>query len=284
MNYSISDFVSYLGAGPAKSMDIHIARYDETSEIRLQSNPITIDFFILAIKQGCKNAIGFGKTEFDNDDYYLYFNKPDSTLQWDLDQSFIGYNIFINRNFFYEYSKKYNFVNYNNHEALFVTEEEKTLLLYLFENAYLEYNKTEFKKDIIMSYASLIFSYIHTFYERQFETRGNIYNKVVANFYEQLEQYFDNKPIISDLPSVKYFADKAHLSPNYFGDVISYFTGNSAQNHIQQHIIQTAKQKLRQSSQSVSEIAYSLGFKYPTYFIRFFKKNTGITPATFRNQ
>ena len=85
-----------------------------------------------------------------------------------------------------------------------------------------------------------------------------------------------------DLPTVAYFADKACLSPNYFGDLISKESGTTAQRHIQDAVIERSKQLLIESRLPVSEIAYQLGFEYPQHFSRLFKSRTGMTPNAYR--
>lgn len=138
----------------------------------------------------------------------------------------------------------------------------------------------------MLSYAALILSYIQSFYNRQFDTRAKLYNETVANFYKNLEDYYDNDKPVNHTPTVSYFAEKANLSSNYFGDMIKHYTGSSPQDHIQQLIIQIAKNKLRNTSLTISEIAYSLGFDYPTYFTRFlwfrclFSCRTSVNTAT----
>ena len=84
------------------------------------------------------------------------------------------------------------------------------------------------------------------------------------------------------LPSVKYCADKLNLSANYFGDLIKKETGQSAQDYIQQKLMEVAKEKIHDTNKTVSEVAYELGFKYPQHFTRLFKQRTGITPNEFR--
>ena len=86
----------------------------------------------------------------------------------------------------------------------------------------------------------------------------------------------------SGLPSVAYFADKACLSPGYFGDMIRKETGLSAKLYIQQHILALSKQLLLDQSQSITQVADLLGFQYPQHFSRFFKKLTGMTPKAYR--
>lgn len=82
---------------------------------------------------------------------------------------------------------------------------------------------------------------------------------------------------------MKYFAETLHLSPNYLSDLLKKETGKNGTDHIQLHVIELAKDKLTSSMVSVSEIAYDLGFEYPQYFSKMFKKNTGMTPAEYRN-
>ena len=73
-----------------------------------------------------------------------------------------------------------------------------------------------------------------------------------------------------------------NLSPNYFGDLIKKETGKSAQEYVQRKLMDTAKSLLMQTGRSVSEIAYCLGYQYPQYFSRAFKKAEGCTPKEYR--
>ena len=66
------------------------------------------------------------------------------------------------------------------------------------------------------------------FYERQFITRNQANKDIIVKFEQLLDEYFQNQVAITEgLPSVKYFADKACLSPNYFGDLIKKETGKN---------------------------------------------------------
>jgi AraC-like DNA-binding protein len=191
----------------------------------------------------------------------------------------------VDAGLFRKIAKEYSFAYYGNHEALFITKEEERVISDLFRKALQEFESSEnFSKDIIISYASLILSYIQKFYSRQFDTREELYNATVANFYKNLEAYYNDEQNAQKMPSVSYFSEMANLSSNYFGDLIKHYTGRSPQEHIHSLVIQIAKNKLRTTSLSVSEIAFSLGFEYPSYFATFFKKETGISPTVFRNQ
>ena len=85
------------------------------------------------------------------------------------------------------------------------------------------------------------------------------------------------------MPSVKFLADNVHLSPSYLSDLLRKETGKNAQEHIHFYLIDEAKNLLLNSEKNVSEIAYDLGFEYPQYFNKLFKKKTGKTPMEYRN-
>ncbi|WP_299525123.1 AraC family transcriptional regulator [Winogradskyella sp.] len=281
--YDIPRFLSYLNGEEPKNHHIHFTKYDDCQNMRQQSPAICIDFYLLAIKCGYDKNLDIGQTEYDIADSYIYFCQPQKTLEWHITQPLSGYHILLDSKIFRRFAQEYSFLHYKNHEALFLTKEEETELLGLFQKAYNLYSKSNFSQDVLLSYASLILSYTNSFYKRQFETRKNIYNKVVADFYKNLQNYYEIESEIK-LPSVQYFANKANLTTNYFGDLIRHFTDKSPQKHINTFLIHIAKDRLRKTNHSISEIAYALGFESPSYFTRFFKKETGITPSVFRQQ
>ena len=78
-------------------------------------------------------------------------------------------------------------------------------------------------------------------------------------------------------------AHELNLSTNYFGDLIKKETGKTAQEYIHLKLLDVAKEKIFDSTKSLSEIAYELGFKYPQHFSRFFKQHLGMSPNEYRN-
>jgi AraC-like DNA-binding protein len=131
----------------------------------------------------------------------------------------------------------------------------------------------------------LLLDYCMRFYERQFITRATANKDVLTKFEEELDWYFQSQlPQEQGLPTVKYFADRACLSPNYFGDLVKKETGRTAQEYIQDKLINIAKEEILSQTRNVSEIAYRLGFQYPQHFTRIFKKRVGCTPGEYRSQ
>jgi len=85
------------------------------------------------------------------------------------------------------------------------------------------------------------------------------------------------------LPSILYFAEKIHLSPHYLSDLLKKETGRTAKDHINDFVVEKAKDLLLGTNDTIGEIAYSLGFNYPHYFSRLFKSKTGMTPGKYRS-
>jgi transcriptional regulator, araC family len=104
----------------------------------------------------------------------------------------------------------------------------------------------------------------------------------LQNFRVQLKGFYVEGRSTNGFPSVSYFAEKANLSPGYFGELIKKETGKTPQELIGNHILECARQRLVLSKDFVSTIAYDLGFTHPQHFTRFFKQRTGMTPKEFR--
>lgn len=181
--------------------------------------------------------------------------------------------------------KQYSFFSYASAEALHLSEEEKGIFMDCLEKIEMELQHPIDKhgKRLISRNIELLLDYCMRFYERQFITRSESNKSVLVKFEALLDDYFQSdKPQTDGLPSVKYFADKVFLSPNYFGDLIKKETGKSAQEYIQTRMIDLAKEMIAGTEKTVSQIAYELGFQYSQHFNRIFKKNVGYTPGEYR--
>lgn len=104
-------------------------------------------------------------------------------------------------------------------------------------------------------------------------------------FEELIDDYFTSgKAQENGTPTVVWCASQLCLSPNYFGDLIKKETGRTALDYIQQKTMDMAKDMLVQPDKSISEIAFTLGYQYPQYFSRAFKKAVGSTPNDYRRK
>ena len=183
--------------------------------------------------------------------------------------------------------KNYTFFSYAVNEALHLSDQEKEMVMDCLKkiNIELEHAIDKHSKALIAMNIELLLNYCMRFYERQFITRSDANKDALTKFEQLLNEYFLSKlPMQEGLPSVKYFADKICLSSNYFGDMVKKETGKTPQEHIQDKVIEMAKEHIAETDETVSQIAYTLGFQYPQHLCRLFKKRVGCTPNEYRTQ
>lgn len=183
--------------------------------------------------------------------------------------------------------KEYSFFDYRINEALHMSDEEHETfvsLLLQIRNEIENNKRDDFQNTIIIAYLEVLLNYCRRFYNRQFLTRKLENTDLLKKFESLLREYFDDgKQLSLGIPTVQYCADKLCVSANYFGDLIKKSTGETASSYIRSYIIQQAK-NLLSSGESITQVAYGLGFEYPQHFSRVFKKFTGITPKEYINE
>lgn len=184
-----------------------------------------------------------------------------------------------------QHMKEYTFFSYESNEALHLSERERQIVIDCFEKIRLELEHAtdRLSKRLIATNIELLLDYGLRFYERQFITRSHVNHDVLVRFERLLDDYFagDNARR-NGLPTVKWCAGELCLSPNYFGDLVKRETGKTAQEYIRLKLMDTAKERILDTTRSIAEIAYELGFQYPQHFSRLFKRVTGSTPNQYR--
>lgn len=183
--------------------------------------------------------------------------------------------------------KECNFFDYSSSEALHMSERERAVFCDTYAKIKEEVERPidRFSRRLICQNIELLLQYCQRFYDRQFITREIENHDVLTRFENELNDYFRSKTVfMGGLPTVKYFAERCFLSPNYFGDLIKKETGKTPQDFIQARVIDVAKDMLASSDAPVTQIAYKLGFEYSQHFNRYFKHLTGLTPTEYRKQ
>ena len=181
--------------------------------------------------------------------------------------------------------KDYTYFSYNANEALHLSEHERRTITECMEKIQIElqYPIDKHSKSLIVDNIKLLLDYCIRFYDRQFFTRENANKEILIRYENLVVDYLaSNISAEKGMLSVQYCADKLCLSASYLGDLLKKETGVSALKHIQQKMLDVAKERVFDTSRSISEIAYELGFQYPQHFSRWFKKMTGCTPNEYR--
>ena len=267
-------------------------KFRETGLTRIH---YSTDLYQIVFKSGKCPDLRYGRNNYDYQEGTLLFIGPGQTMQIDLDDedviSDIGswallfHSDLIRKSELGKTIDHYAFFSYNVNEALHVSDEEKKLLEEIISRIVKEYSQNidKHSQELIVSQIKLLLDYCTRYYDRQFHTRSNLNKDIVTNFEELLKDYYNSdNPSENGVPSVKHFGEALNLSPYYLGDLLKKETGRNTQEYIHFYIIERAKTALLNSTDSVSQIAYDLGFEYPQHFSKLFKNKTGMSPKEYR--
>lgn len=273
---------------------IDFSKADERSWEGEKTVRIYYGFYCIFLKDIKCGDLRYGCNYYDYQEGTLVFVAPGQIMEVETDgkvyqpkgHALVFHPDLIHGTSLFKSINDYNFFSYNANEALHLSERERQIVLDSFSKIQLELQLgvDKHSKKLIASNIELFLNYCERFYDRQFITRENVNKGILEKFEDVLNTYFtSDKPNTIGLPSVSYCAEELHLSANYFGDLIKKETGKSAQEYIQNKIIDVAKNKILGNNLTVNEIAYELGFKYPQHFSRLFKQRVGYTPNEYRS-
>jgi AraC-like DNA-binding protein len=273
---------------------IDFSKADERSWEGEKTVRIYYGFYCIFLKDIKCGDLRYGCNYYDYQEGTLVFVAPGQVMEVETEgkvyqpkgHALVFHSDLIHGTSLFKNLNDYNFFSYNANEALHLSERERQIVLDSFSKIQLELQLgvDKHSKKLITSNIELFLNYCERFYDRQFITRENVNKGILEKFEEVLNSYFTtDKPNTIGLPSVAYCAEELHLSANYFGDLIKKETGKSAQDYIQNKIIDVAKDKILVDHLTVNEIAYELGFKYPQHFSRLFKQRVGYTPNEYRS-
>lgn len=142
----------------------------------------------------------------------------------------------------------------------------------------LEYERPgEWQQRMILANLSLLLTYLSRLYTEQYDVGISAEKALLKKFQAFIDQHFKACHEVTD------YADLLHVSAGHLGEVIKMQSGRPAIKHIHNRLVLEAKRLLIHSGQTAKEIAFDLGFADSSYFNRFFKRETGQTPAGYRS-
>ena len=243
------------------------------------------------------SSFSYGRSTYDHEEGTLVFTAPGQVMEFENEVSDIdqidqdGWSLVFHPDIFRksnvsDKTNKYSFFQYDSNEALHLSEQEKNSIESLLEKIVQEYSQMldRHSQSLIVSNIELFLDYCLRFYDRQFFSRANLNSDTLSKFERLLINYYKtDKNDQNGIPSVEYCSKQLNLSPNYLSDLLKRETGKTTLEHIHYFLIERAKNCLLSSSDSISGIAYSLGFEYPQHFSNLFKSKTGLSPKEYRH-
>ncbi|MFK8037268.1 MAG: helix-turn-helix domain-containing protein [Crocinitomicaceae bacterium] len=272
-----------------------VAQKDLDFSIVPKGMRVRIDLFQIWMKSGVECQIGYGRNTYDFDEGTLAFVKPGQVIssvgsEGQVKGEAEGYVVMfhpdlIRKSALSTIIDQYAFFNYEVHEALHISDAEKLILHDIIRKMQAEIgqNIDQHSQALIISNLELFLGYCTRYYDRQFYTRTNLNKDLITQFNDVLKDYYQTgKQSELGIPTVSFCAKELNMSANYLGDLLKKETGMNTQEHIQDFVVNKAKNKLLGTTDSLSEIAYGLGYEYPQHFSKVFKKKVGQTPSAYR--
>jgi len=249
--------------------------------------------YFISLKEKVKGAFKYGRESYDFQEGTLVYMRPGQTISsnHEIEPDLGGLSIFFHPDLIRSYPLssiiiKYTFFDYYNNEALHISDKERKSIYDIVAKIETEIHQNidDHTEELVVHNIELLLKYSQRYFDRQFITRKKHQKDFVATFEQFLLSYFEsNAPIDKGIPTVTQCGESLQMSGKYLSDLLRKETGKSITEHIQLHIIEKAKNKLLNSEDSISQIAFKLGFKYPQHFSKIFKTNTGISPKEYRS-
>lgn len=137
---------------------------------------------------------------------------------------------------------------------------------------------SEWQLRMLTAYMTVLLTYLSRLYTEQYPAKEvSAEHILLKNFQTKINECF------RELHEVGDYASLLNISAGHFSEVVKMQSGKPAIKHIHDRLVMEARRLLFHTSNSLKEIAFDLGFSDASYFNRFFKRETGITPADYRN-
>ncbi len=249
------------------------------------------DFYKICLTTG-KSKIHYADRSFEAEGTILFFGNPHIPYSWEtLSTEYKGYTCLFSEEFWNASHRSESLQNsplfkLGGTPILEISEQQRTFLNSLFQKMIEEQQSDyEYKDDLIRDYINLI---LHESLKlepsQKFDQKKSAAERLTSVFLELLERQFPiespESPLMKRTP--KDYANDLSVHVNYLNRAVKQVTGKTTSAHISERITNEAKAILQNTNWNTSEVAYALGFDYPTYFNNFFKKQTGNSPTMLR--
>lgn len=173
------------------------------------------------------------------------------------------------------------------HPVFFIHEDQLKFIRDIFVKM-----EQEMASDYVHKY-SLLYNYVNILIHEAMKIQpadnyfkqGNASARIADLFIELLERQFpiDSPDHVLELKRAADYAAQLSVHVNHLNRAVKANTGKTTSTHIAERIVAEARALLVHTDWNISEIAYALGFEYPSYFNNFFRKQTNLTPGALRN-
>jgi len=291
----ISTFLKALKTFVPQSNLFHIHRHEDAPETHSEETQLfrTNTFSVSLLTDG-EAVYKIGMREYSMNPGSFYFMSPQQLRYYKKIRPWKGYVFVFSEEFIRMFSgisvyAEYPFFKLDANVQLHLNNEQLAELLPLLEKLHAYYNGNESDKlKYLFHYMSLVLLKARKWYAEQHTIVPETDKPVMLSkaFDDLLEKHFFDiaSQRAESLLAVADFAAVLHVSSNYLSDTVKRETGKTPTQIIKERTILEAKSLLCNTQLTVSEVAYFLLFDDPSYFAKYFKAATGVSPSDFKDQ
>lgn len=251
------------------------------------------DFYKICLTTG-QSIIHYADRSFETEGTVLFFGNPHIPYSWEtISTEYVGYTCLFSEEFLNlseraESLQQSPLFKVGGTPVLNISTEQRAFLNVIFQKM-IEEQQSDYvhKADLMRNYIHLI---LHEALKLQpsenYYQHQNAASRITQVFLELLERQFPiervDKPLCLKTPQD--FANNLAVHVNHLNRSVKEITGKPTSKHISARIVTEAKALLLHTDWTIAEVAYALGFEYPSYFNNYFKRITGRIPSSIRTE
>lgn len=269
--------------GPELLLDV--GRMESLQNFILSDTPHVLSFYDIMFLERGSGFFSLDGIAYTLEPGRVIFTSPGQVRQWHTSGEVAGYTLFFEESFITTFFNDALFLS----RFQFFNNASRPSGVLAPEPAFTQHRQTlqaieqEFKQlqnDSPHMLRALLYQLLvslHRLYAQQHGTNADTEgNHTVYTFRKLLEQHYQHKH------QVQAYADLLHTTPATLNSLTQRYLGTTASALIKNRILLEAKRQLLYTSQTVAEIAYSLGFSDTANFNRFFRSQAGQSPKAYR--
>lgn len=254
--------------------------------------PLRLDGIVIAIREKGISRVNINLREYEVKENDLIICAPGDILQSTLSQGVYQSQVFlISSDFLKEMYINLNsfmpfFISLKEHPLFHLTSEdvkELTAFYSLIDEAMNrnDYFRTEIVRRLMGGYLYKIGSILHKKQPEYIPDTPKVQKREEILFNQFISLLSEHR---CKERRVDFYAEQLYLSPKHFSTAVKKVSGKTAGEWIDEYVILEAKTLLKYSTMSIQEVAYYMNFPNPSFFGKYFKHHTGMTPSEYKTQ
>lgn len=209
----------------------------------------------------------------------IHFVFPGTCHAMELEEHAIIQQVLISQDAFRAFINqlKFTYSLYQKYPVISVQKENQELLSHNLQGLQRELSTKNPNNNILIANLAILAELINDETINRLKRRESYGNPVLFEFISLIHIHYRDEKLAS------FYSNKMNISTNYLNKLCMRYLNQTATSLIQQHIIAEAKKLLYMRNFSVKEISLGLGYTDASYFIRFFKNMTGMTPKSYQS-